>query len=413
MELPKTCVDPASHRELLEGIQGNLLKGHGRDHAIYLFFSLTGSKVHARRGVGELAAQFVTSAWEQHLASVQYRALKLPGGLFGSLMLSWRAYEKLGETRSEDHFVRGMADYSQSLDDPDPSLWEPGYRQVEGVLLLADDDAHFLRRMAANAAAEIARFGRVEFAEHGHVRRNADGDGIEHFGFVDGLSQPVLLTTDLKPGQQFQTFDPREPPGLVLVEDPFAPGEYGSYGVFRKLEQNVRGFKQAMAAMHAGGAAHPQLPEAMVVGRFKDGTPLALSQQPQAALLNDFDYANDPQGTQCPWSAHARKMNPRTNKHRNRIARRGIPYGERKEPDLPETGVGLLFLCFQRAIGVGFFLMQKKWANAPDFPQPGAGLDALIGQPAAGNAMARFITLKGGEFLFAPSLKYFERLRDQ
>jgi deferrochelatase/peroxidase EfeB len=71
---------------------------------------------------------------------------------------------------------------------------------------------------------------------------------IEHFGFRDGISQPLYYQADMveaAPGSD--TWLPRANPAaalnLVLVNDPFASKKeedsFGSYLVFRKLEPNV------------------------------------------------------------------------------------------------------------------------------------------------------------------------------
>ena len=78
-------------------------------------------------------------------------------------------------------------------------------------------------------------------------------------------------------------WDPSEPLKRVLVADPAtnAADSFGSYFVFRKLEQNVRGFKvreQELADALGLVGDERERAGAMAVGRFEDGTPLALSQ---------------------------------------------------------------------------------------------------------------------------------------
>ena len=113
--------------------------------------------------------------------------------------------------------------------------------------------------------------------------------------------------------------------------------------------------------------------------------------------------------------------------------RRGIPYGQRnKQPweaqsreELPTQGVGLLFACFQASIAHQFAFLQSMWSNRTDFPA-GAGVDPVIGTPMAGDSnrwplswggdtskradFGKFVTLKGGEFFFAPSLPFLKLL---
>jgi hypothetical protein len=74
--------------------------------------------------------------------------------------------------------------------------------------------------------------------------------------------------------------------------------------------------------------------------------------------------------------------------------------------------------------------MQKNWANNLNFVQPATGLDPVIGQKATGQAplpqqwppqwgqqgkkpfdFGAFVTMKGGEFFFAPSLSFLRNLK--
>ncbi len=53
---------------------------------------------------------------------------------------------------------------------------------------------------------------------------------------------------------------------------------------------------------------------AKMMGRWRDGTPLALSPQrpdPAAAMRDDFGYSDDPEGIRCPLAAHIRVANAR------------------------------------------------------------------------------------------------------
>ncbi len=235
------------------------------------------------------------------------------------------------------------------------------------------------------------------------------------------------------------------------MHDPHGKKEvsFGSYVVFRKLEQNVRGFKEAegnLAATLGLTGNDKERAGALVVGRFEDGTPVVLRETEGMLdpVPNNFSYADDPGGNRCPFHAHIRKVNPRgegvdtkaaqTKRHTqlakersHRIVRRGIPYGTRlKEPkdnpsieELPTKDVGLLFMCFQSDIANQFEFLQKQ-ANDRD-PQRKTGLDPLIGQTAASAdpqtwpptwgggyrkpfSFSAFVMLKGGEYFFAPSI---------
>jgi Dyp-type peroxidase family len=211
----------------------------------------------------------------------------------------------------------------------------------------------------------------------------------EHFGFRDGITNPVIAGTrdhaerDERPlcagefilgyRNEYGTFpftpvvpadaDKTEvlPPVCRHAEGSTAElppmkdlGRNGSYLVYRKLKQDVAGFWR-YCAEQAAGADHVNKQEriaAKMVGRWPGGAPLVLSPNTDdPALGNDaeqsdrFLYAQeDPHGFHCPLGAHVRRANPRDhlvgdpeNKEdrqeslvissRHRILRRGRPYG--------------------------------------------------------------------------------------
>ena len=114
-----------------------------------------------------------------------------------------------------------------------------------------------------------------------------------------------------------------------------------------------------------------------------------------------------------------------------RIARRAITYGDRpdlagtdrpEDKALPSKGVGLLFMSVQGSLHN--FEKIQEWINDPNFARPFTGVDALIGSderrrrqtwPAADGGSARlsvsdFVTLRGGEYFFVPSLDFLKNM---
>ena len=114
-----------------------------------------------------------------------------------------------------------------------------------------------------------------------------------------------------------------------------------------------------------------------------------------------------------------------------RIARRGITYGERTDlkgstDQPPDGGVGLLFMSVQSDISK--FLFQDNAASSKNYLRTGTGVDAVIGRTerdvpqkwslaAKGTEtkeqLANYVTLKGGEYFFAPSVPFLEELRNK
>ena len=142
---------------------------------------------------------------------------------------------------------------------------------------------------------------------------------------------------------------------------------------------------------------------------------------------NHFEFKHG-DNSKCPAGAHIRKTYPRGDLKdevidKNRIIRRGIPYGNEVDKS-PHGERGLLFVCYQSDLANGFDFLQKNWANnASFFGGPNTGLDAVIGQSntqhtveMAGfnpqdlnrlqvfHGINRFVIPKGGEYFFVPSI---------
>lgn len=453
----------ARYSELLRRLQGNILKGHGRDYTINIFLRFHVQGDALRVVLRRLAEKYVTSAYEQLAERDRYKRFGVPGGMFGNLFLTRQGYEQLqigsgvidewfretveSNEVSRSLFLDGMFASRNEFHDVLPPE-DDGTRQplevayetgaIHAMILLADDTRPDLLRTASALMSDLEseNIATVVAVENGEVLRNANRDGIEHFGYVDGRSQPLFLESDFRMPEdgKAQFWDPFAELALALVKDPAVddPGAFGSFYVFRKLEQDVRRFaiaeQQLADALGLTGADRARA-GAMMVGRFRDGTPLTLSSTPGyiPVQANDFRYDGldtefaqsagapvDTYGLKCPFQAHIRKINPRQNFNRKgpkptvaenarddrarRIVRRGIPYGTREASviqsleDLPSGGVGLLFACFQASLCTQFGFMQKMWANNIRFMVDGddedqAGLDGVIGQRRDGSTI--------------------------
>jgi Dyp-type peroxidase family len=284
----------------------------------------------------------------------------------------------------------------------------------------------------------------------------------EPFGFADGCSQPSVAHVDDDPtGDGLHA---RIPPrsklrqfamdlGLMrerrewrpiragefllgyvsedgrLPEGPPAPlGPNGTFMVYRKIEQHVKVFDDHMDAEAKRLGMKPEELRARVLGRWPDGTPMALSPHkpdPDLALnrhrANVFGYADDPAGCKCPLGAHVRRTNPRNGlpggaevTMRHRIIRRGMPYHDGHQR-------GLLFIAYSASIKEGFETIQRLWCNDGAALGLGDEPDYLLQQPRDGKLSGMFVnhdpanpqrieappepfvTVRGCEYLFLPS----------
>lgn len=474
-------------QKVLNNLQGNILKGHGRDHTSNVFLTFGPDMKATRRLLRELGNFHVTSAYQQLVLTEKFKTDKTDGGRFCAAFISASGYAKLGPAFTappqNEAFAPGMKDEAslEALSDPVLTDWDDGFQQViDAMVLIADDNPDVVEKHVTELRSLVAEAGcSVAVEQKGKAIRNAQGNGLEHFGYVDGRSQPLMLMEDVESearDEGIAHWDPTASLDKALVIDPLAVDldklSFGSFFIFRKLEQRVREFKakeQDLAdSLQFTGAEKRELAGAMVVGRFEDGTPVTMSDEARGikAPRNDFNYSGDELGARCPFHAHIRKTNPRGSGGFNQtlkaeqlhiMARRGITYEDtprgvhpealpgaetkedfllRIEPNLPEGGLGLLFMAYNSKLDDQFVFTQQSWANELRFPEAKPlreppivpGLDGVIGQgtlaggqsypkiwddPASDTKtfdFAGFVRMKGGEYFFAPSLTYLRNL---
>jgi Dyp-type peroxidase family len=479
-------------QSFLGALQGNILKGHGRHHTANIFCKFPAGKVaNAKAFLKGLATSNMVRSAKAQLADAQaFKAARAAGDpplvtpAFYAALISKAGYDYLGIPQNKQPkdlaFQAGLKNRVPErpfikLHDPAPNLWEVEYQQTYHAMILIGETSPAklqfeVSRLMGRLGAQGLTAGGTFHNEVGSALFNDAGEGLENFGYVDGRSQPLMLIEDIAHEAHemdgIDNWSPAFGPAQVVVDDPGAADETacGSYFVFRKLEQNVKKFKISEEALGdklgLGEAAG-----ALVVGRYEDGTPIALSPVATmgAPVLNNFHYDQEPpnaispdRGPRCPFQAHVRKTNPRTDDTRAAtMARRGITYGERGDThlssdgrtildavaneDRPTGGVGLLFMAYQASIPDQFEVVQGLWANNSGFPvtAPGQpiGIDPVIGQgpsvpqdwpkgwgkptteshdfykvaPGTANN-GPFVTMKGGEYFFAPSLVFLRGL---
>eukprot|EP00324_Dicrateria_rotunda_P003571 CAMPEP_0206160266 /NCGR_PEP_ID=MMETSP1474-20131121/6615_1 /ASSEMBLY_ACC=CAM_ASM_001110 /TAXON_ID=97495 /ORGANISM="Imantonia sp., Strain RCC918" /LENGTH=402 /DNA_ID=CAMNT_0053561513 /DNA_START=294 /DNA_END=1502 /DNA_ORIENTATION=- len=348
------------------------------------------------------------------------------------------------------------------LRDPPVDTWEDTFKQdIHVLILLASSDEEALIDTVIEIQNDIEQFGlHVIGIEDGKVIRNDKNQVIEHFGHPDGVSQPLFYTSDYDTFLKQQNIfndkkqlakygDPKAPLNLVLTKDPLGNGDYsfGSYMVYRKLEQDIIGYKTKVKELAEAIGVEEKLADQMVIGRDTDGIPLGnLRTEPADGIVPDnFDFSHKPSDSLkvCPFQAHIRKANPRTSEsilgilhdgvpqqRIRRIARRAVSFG----PDIKaleendcKDSVGLLFLCANADLGLQFVFMQTIWMNNPHFQKLNVGQDTILGQhigddkppeqkwiDSKGNEKKFLfndvVHMKGGEYFFMPSMHMLQNL---
>ena len=261
------AVTPAAAAELamLNDLQGNILKGHGRHFTSNIFVKFGIGKQKAARKFMASVGHDVTTALDQLTGAEAHRVSGTDAGTFVATMLSAKGYEMLGCAKPPGNaFAAGMG--ARNLKDPAAAQWDPELQGVHAMILVGTSDgpwrdaernAMLARIAATQGAVELLGF------DDGNAIFNSDKRGIEHFGYVDGRSQPLVLKEDVdheRANGGIDQWDPAIPLSQLLVKDPGGKLEVslGSYFVFRKLEQNVRGFKTREEELAASAGCRGQ-----------------------------------------------------------------------------------------------------------------------------------------------------------
>jgi deferrochelatase/peroxidase EfeB len=292
---------------------------------------------------------------------------KLPDSAL-QLAFTYEGLKALGASQKildgfSDEFIGGMVEHSRShrLGDVgrnDPNGWKwggPGATPHVLVLIYATT----AERLDEWQKQLQAGFWTAAFSELYPPLSTSDMDGVEPFGFADGISQPELDWQRRKPTRLQATRDytnvaalgefllgyPNEygeysdRPLLEASDDPdrILPlaedlpgkrdfGRNGSYLVVRDLSQKVAEFWRYVDEQAGHDPRKREELAHAMVGRKLSGDPIVPlrgeaidgvgHQSDEGRRIEDigrnqFTYESDPRGTACPFGAHIRRANPR------------------------------------------------------------------------------------------------------
>ena len=350
---------------------------------------------------------------------------------------------------------------------PDKWLWGCPGKECDAIVVVYADEAETLRINVERRIEQVLRFGHRDMHRIAMAALPPKGEVIrEPFGFVDGISQPIIRGTRQWEGErtQIHVLEPGEfiigyrdnlgyfPP--VPCSDGFN-GSNSTFLVVRQLEQDQNRFFRYLDKAAAVIVKDPRSPSddplwvrewiaAKMVGRWRwDGTSLVRHSTPpgtpgRTTVPQDNDFlfgAEDPNGLNCPFGAHIRRANPRdsfapgspvqigiTNRHRILRVGRKYPGGGDGSGN-----PGLLFMCLNTDIEGQFEFLQQTWVLGRDFHGLQNDGDPIVAQhreacertmsipthlgPMHLPHMKDFVTVRGGGYFFMPGKRAVDFLK--
>lgn len=438
----------------LDDVQGLVLRGYRKDLASHLVLRIEDPDAFRRVLVPltqeDLESPYITVAtdWKEKppkdedatsCVNIAFTAKGLEALGVESLASFPEAFRQGAKARAEKHAGETGPDHSD--------LWQEKSLDEAHAILSVFADSETERETVIGAiglepAASIVR----RFDAH-----HLGGRDVEHFGYVDGISQPTI-EGNAPPTRPRDPLPPVKAGDFVLglegvrkvpVPEPPELGLNGSFAAFRVMYQNVPAFLEFLATESSRLGIDKELLAAKLCGRWRNGEPLVMRPAGAPAKtvaddnLNDFDYEATPQfpqsdreGLLCPRGAHIRRAFPRSQRViddfdglRRRIVRRAMPYGEEYDPAKPdqdpERGLVGMFIC--ASLEEQYEYVMRHWINDGLFAggRLGRTKDPLIGSNEPANSrfeppgqprveatgFPAFVETRGCAYVFLPSMR--------
>jgi Dyp-type peroxidase family len=378
----------------LSDIQGNVVRGYARygfPKARYVFYRVVDGAA-GRAFLRKLVPLVTSAAMRSLIGSAKQRPEVTTDVAISYAGLRALGLPELSLRGFPEEFAVGMRKRCAVLGDNGPSApehWDPIWRRDAPVHVLVFINgasvAAIERRYEQISGFAAASDGKVQlltghrgddgqedlpYQEGSALYEDGEPSPKEHFGFVDGISNPFFKGCGAHPSAVVGNGKlVRRGFGAELSWAPLETGEFllghrdesnqlpagpqppilatnGTFMAYRKLHENVRAFQ---TYIEQAGAHFPGGKEALAAkfaGRWRNGAPIAKfptqgqadaiaeqwvqakldiehSTTPEArraakgrfAELNlqmvDFHYNDDVAGTHCPAGAHVRRANPR------------------------------------------------------------------------------------------------------
>ncbi|NJC27628.1 Dyp-type peroxidase [Neolewinella antarctica] len=470
-----------------ELLQANIFKPDGRKYRNYVFIrfkQIDGGKTQLRQTIKKIAQKYLTSQSQQELDTINYKKSIRDGGNYKSAsiinigftypgmeqLLNSAALRNLTIDRSFRNGMRQsqarLQDYGDSWQDhktergsnvdcdwfysesgtneagesgqpsgcPGDEKIDLHLRRVDMFISIASSDDEICVKKTTEIRDALSKSPGIGFlfTQAGVRLRNAATNKAEsplsfQEGFSD-ISDKDSLARRLLVKERWHLYSSGAP-------------TYGTYLAFRKLEIHQDEWKKRVESLV--GQLKPTVTtkkdeslesyaKALLMGRFENGTPLAISKEPlgheywtSEGKDLPFNYRDDPAGARCPLGAHVRAMNPQgSEKNDLEIVRRGISYQE-------ENTAGLLFVSLQKSIDDQFEPLFDRMAapfhvdaiayrsnpNDPNLKIPAISPEPQLQIPTGTGkeiSLKPFIlpggenltTFRGGDYFYLPSVAF-------
>ncbi|KAJ7752427.1 fungal peroxidase [Mycena maculata] len=422
----------------LTDIQGDILIGMKKNKEFFLFFGIANVTAF-QANLASVILPLVTSTTQVLDVATQPNTL-LNIAFSQAGLTALNITDDIGDASfTNGQQASATPPVPKGLGDPGTTNWVPQFvddTSIHGVILLASDTVDNINATLDSLQSALGD-SITEIYSLQAAARPGDEQGHEHFGFLDGISNPAVVG--------FQTPLPGQavvPTGQVLLGEPGdqvssrpAWAKDGSFLVFRQLQQLVPEFNQFLTnnPIPEPGLT-PEQGSDLLGARM--GAPVFLSPLfDDPALGNDtqqnnnFTYAapgsnfSDPTDqSKCPLSAHIRKTRPRADLGLPENTTHHIVRVTAAEAASNTTQIerGLAFVAYQSDISLGFEFLQEKWANNANFFEPSTGFDPIIGADNGASRIVNgldptntsrpitlstdFVVSRGGQYFFSPSL---------
>ena len=358
-------------------------------------------KPHVRYLILEVADRIAARRWLAASISGRYHGVpQITTGNWGTakpdtclnIGLTYEGLRVLGTPSSSldmfpNEFIAGMTASALKLGDVGPSApenWPAPFDEPKRIHLIATIYAEKVEQLDQVQQRALDRNALTLLGTREGYSFPKD---IVHFGYRDNIMQPRF--EGVHDPQRHADGQPMAPLGTVLlghptnleglrwrVPEPEALGHNGTFNAFRVLRQDVAGFEKYLDQAASDLLKHPQVDEVLpsgaevnicqvlsiaapsrhgalrevvaanLCGRWRDGTPLALSADTPDPNVDQakFDYDRE---LPLPYGAHIRRCNPRGGQivqrvanNSRRLVRRGVPYGPRYNGPEPGDGSG-------------------------------------------------------------------------